>query len=215
MGRGTAVEKVNLATGKAIGNDVLVDTPAGAAGDDRQALAADSNPNSPFANNLYVVWTQFNHIYPNNITSTAILCSRSTNGGVDWSAPIEISAAQALNNGDFFQQLSISVGPNGDVYIAYHSQLGYSGGNPDGKSGQVFVAHSSNGGASFTRTATQPFTPGQADITFNYQAYLNKGGKVVTASRTIPGALLDARFGHSLRLGRPRKARKSLRDRRR
>jgi hypothetical protein len=79
------------------------------------------------------------------------------------------------------------VAPNGDVYVAYHSQTGFSGGNPDGKSGQVFVARSVDGGGSFTRTATQPFTPGQADITWNRQAYFNNG-KVVIASRTIPRA---------------------------
>ncbi|HEV3256458.1 MAG TPA: hypothetical protein VG013_06205, partial [Gemmataceae bacterium] len=61
---GVAVEQVNPATGTVVANTaVQVDAPAGAANDDKQFLAADSNPNSPFANNLYLVWTQFNHAY--------------------------------------------------------------------------------------------------------------------------------------------------------
>ena len=137
--------------------------------------------------------------------------SRSANHGVNWSAAIELSAS----NEGFVQQETIgTVAANGDVYVAYHSQTGFSGGNPDGTSGQVFVSRSTNGGASFTKTATQPFTAGQADITFNNQAYFDSSGNPQIASRTIPGACLDARLDDPLYPGRSSAAGKSVRDRR-
>jgi hypothetical protein len=86
------------------------------------------------------------------------------------------------------QQETITVSPFGEIYVAYHSQTGFNGQNPDGTTGQVFVLRSEDGGVTFTKTVNQPFGPGQADITFNNQAQLDSKGNVIAQPRTLPGA---------------------------
>jgi hypothetical protein len=71
----------------------------------------------------------------------------------------------------------VAVAPNGDVFVAYHSQTGYIGGAPDGVSGKIYIARSTDGGVSFPQK-TLAYLPGEADMTFNVQ----------DAAATIPGA---------------------------
>jgi hypothetical protein len=56
--------------------------------EDKPGIAAD-NTDSPYAGNLYVGWTEF------RIDESVILFGRSTDGGVTWSPPIEISTITA------------------------------------------------------------------------------------------------------------------------
>jgi hypothetical protein len=142
--------------------------------DEKAFMAIDTNPGSPFFDNIYLTWTR------NMGTSIAIFFSRSTDAAVTWSAPVQISAADE----GFVFTSTVSVAPNGDVYVAYHSQTGFSSGfgdqgTPDGTSGQTFVVRSTDGGLTFPQK-NLAFLPGQSDITFNIQGQ----------PRTIPGAQL-------------------------
>jgi hypothetical protein len=82
---------------------------------------------------------------------------------------------------------TVTVAPNGDVYVAYHSQPDLndtnvegattSAKNPSGMSGQTIVFRSTNGGDKFLQRSV-PFTQSESDITYNRQD---------GTSRTIPG----------------------------
>jgi hypothetical protein len=102
-------------------------------GDDKEILAVDNNLASANYGNLYLVWTDF------GIAGSPIRASRSTNGGVTWSAPA------TLSNGGVVQGAWPVVAPNGDVFVAW---LRYT----DFQTGPITiqVARSTNGGLSYT-----------------------------------------------------------------
>ncbi len=137
---------------------------------DKDWLAADASATSPFRDQLYVIWTDFTSSGP------VMRTSFSANQGLTWSGALAVSVSAE----GYVWPSHITVAPNGDVYIAYHSQPGFvfSGWTPDGTSGQIIVLRSTNGGGSYPQR-TSAFTGGNADITFNVQG----------ASGTIPGTL--------------------------
>jgi hypothetical protein len=99
---------------------------------DKDMIAADDVSNSPFANNLYAVWTNF------GISGGAIQFNSSSNGGVSFSTPI------TLNN-NWGQGANVQTGPNGEIYVCWAD---YTNGNfPE--QGLGFTS-STNGGGSFT-----------------------------------------------------------------
>jgi hypothetical protein len=86
--------------------------------DDKPWIAADANPASPFAGNVYVVWTRF--ITIGMTTTSHIMFSRSTTaagtGTINgFSAPSAISSETT-----FVWPSHVAVAGNGDVYVAYH-----------------------------------------------------------------------------------------------
>ena len=103
------VQQLNPTTGAFIGTAVEV-TGAGALNsDDKTWIAADATPGSPFADNLYVIWTRLNG-------GSRVMVSRSTDGGVNWSAPAQVDGGEG-----FVWPAHINVAPNGDVYATYHA----------------------------------------------------------------------------------------------
>jgi len=157
------VAQVNPTTGAILpGYPVNVTAAAGfpaSAGNnnDKQWIAADHSPRSPFRDQLYIVWSQ--------ITTRTVHTTFSTDQGLTWSPALTLSAAAGEG---FVWPSHNAVAPNGDVYVAYHSQPGFIVRNPDGTSGQVFVLRSTDGGATYPQK-TLAYTPGNADITFNVQ----------------------------------------------
>ncbi len=135
---------------------------------DKQWLVADCNPDSPFVDRLYLTWT----LFPEPLFApTEVLTSYSDDHGVTWSTPLAVSDLAGTEG--FVWAAHNAVAPNGDVYVSYHSQavfngIGDGGGNPDGLSGQTFVARSTDGGVSYPQK-TVAFAPGDADVTFNVQ----------------------------------------------
>ena len=135
----------------------IVVSAADGSDDDKQWLVADANPSSPYVDNLYLVWTRFTN-------PSRIMFSRSVNSGATWSAPAVVSA----DGEGFVWPAHDAVGPNGDVYIAYHTgTCGGAGGGSiqllrDGFGGQNFAA-----GTVPQKAAA--FGGGEAQVTCNEQ----------------------------------------------
>lgn len=144
---------------------------------DKEWLAADSNPGSPYADQLYVVWADLDQM------PWQIQFSLSTDQGQTWSAAQQLSIPA---EGDRVWPPHVAVAPAGDVYVAYHSQpttlevdpANFCAACPDGISGQIVMHHSPDGGATFNPRSF-PFPAGQSDMTWNVQ-HLDNG--------VIPGA---------------------------
>lgn len=99
---------------------------------DKWLIDADSDPTSPYKNNVYVAWTHFSR----GSSPNYIAFSRSTNGGQSWDQPpLELAYGS-------IQSPIPRVGPGGVVYVAYRS--GASGGRTD-----AIVRVSTDGGYSF------------------------------------------------------------------
>ncbi len=136
---------------------------------DKEWLAVDFHPGSPYADNLYITWSDLTQ------NPSVIRTTFSSDQGLTWSASLALSGPGE----GFVWPCHNTVAPNGDVFVAYHDQTVFAGGPPgapDGVSGRVFVLRSTDGGVSFPQKSAA-FGPGQADITFNRQA----------APGTIPG----------------------------
>jgi len=101
--------------------------------EDKPYIAAD-NSSGPYSGNLYVGWTQF------TLTKSVILFSRSSNGGKNWSAPIEISTHEGLPRDDngAVEGFTGAVGGDGTLYVVW----------ADGSS--IVLAVSRDGGRSFS-----------------------------------------------------------------
>ena len=123
---------------------------------DKPWLAADHFPDSPFRDRLYVAWTEF-------AANTRVFASYSADHGMTWSTRVLLSEPSDVVP----WPVHVAVGPEGDVYVSYHSQAGFNC-NPDGVSGKIVVARSTDGGVSFPQK-TLAYGPGEADITFNIQ----------------------------------------------
>lgn len=137
---------------------------------DKPWIAADMNAASPFADRIYLLWTDFSLAVGGNV----ILTTYSTDQGLTWTPALMVSDSFAEG---FVWPSNNYVANNGDLYIAYHSQPGFDNtANPDGVSGQMFVMRSIDGGVSFA-TKTKSFDAGLADTTYNVQ----------TSGGAIPG----------------------------
>ncbi len=118
---------------------------------DKEWIAADAWEGSPYRNNVYLVWSRLGG-------GSAILFSRSTDGGATWSTPIQ------LNGGGqgFVWPSEVTVAPNGDVWVAWHTNTA----NNSGNLGEIRMRVSSDGGQTFGPELI-PFPAGTADITNN------------------------------------------------
>jgi hypothetical protein len=148
---------------------------AGGFSHDKQWIAADHVPGSasPFPDRIYLVWTQFPG---GGAVGTTILTTFSNDQGLNWSPAVALSIPAE----GFVWPSHNAVGANGNVYVTYHSQPGFTGQNPNGTSGQVFVLRSTDGGATYPQK-TAAYTAGNADITYNVQT--------APAVRTLNGSV--------------------------
>ena len=120
---------------------------------DKEWMAVDMTE-SPYSNNLYMSWTEFDtygSVAPTD--SSRIVFSRSVNHGVRWSAPITISDVGGdCRDGDNTVEGAVpAVGPNGEVYLSWSGPNGilfdrsFDGGNTFGK--DIFVTNQPGGWA--------------------------------------------------------------------
>ena len=83
--------------------------------EDKPYIVADNNPDSPFAGNLYVGWTEF------SLSKSIVLFSRSTDGGITWSLPYEISTHEGFPRDDngAVEGFDAAAGPDGTLYTIW------------------------------------------------------------------------------------------------
>lgn len=110
--------------------------------DDKPWIAADASPQSPFANNAYLVWSRLSSPCDNS----CVMFSRSTDGGATWSAPAVVSAPGE----GFVWPSHVAVAPNGDLYVAYHTDTC---GSP---TANMVVIRDSTGGANLAAGLNLP-----------------------------------------------------------
>jgi hypothetical protein len=130
---------------------------------DKQYITADQNPSSPFANNVYVTWTEFLSTAAGDYVSSNIFFSRSTNQGYSFEKGRPISganskfcvAADPAGNGasgcDANQFSDPFVGPDGALYVVfanYNNPIPAS--TPNDNRNQILIVKSSDGGVTFT-----------------------------------------------------------------
>jgi BNR repeat-like domain len=114
--------------------------------EDKPYLVPDNQPKSPYAGNLYVAWTE------DRIADSIILFSRSTDGGLTWSTPLQISDHPGGPRDDegTVQGFSGVVTPDGALHAIWfdRGQITYTvsrdGGKTFAPSSRVAVAGPSN-----------------------------------------------------------------------
>jgi len=105
--------------------------------EDKPYIVADTT-HSKYAGNLYIGWTKF------SLTKSIMLFSRSTDGGVTWSRPIEISTREGLPRDDngAVEGFTGAVADDGTLYVVWCDISG------------VVFAVSKDGGRTFSRSRT-------------------------------------------------------------
>ncbi len=98
--------------------------------DDKPAIAIDDSSASLHRNRVYVAWSR---VARN--TSSNIVLSHSDDGGVTWSAPVNVSG----NEDHDVTYASVAVARNGTVYVAWTDETNYS----------VRIVRSTDGGRHF------------------------------------------------------------------
>lgn len=74
--------------------------------EDKDWLVTDLKSGSPYENTLYVSWRRFS-------SDAHIVLSKSTNGGINWSTPVNVSDPSMLGLGP-----ALATGSNGEVYVS-------------------------------------------------------------------------------------------------
>jgi autotransporter-associated beta strand protein len=136
-------------TGGLLGSPTVI-----AAGNlDKEWVAADANPASPFANNVYVIWHDFDQ------TNAPVRFARSTDNGATWTT----MAGNLSGSGQGFTWPSeIAVASNGDVWVAWHTNTTSS----VATAGEVRMRRSIDGGVTFGPEII-PFPAGTGSTTTN------------------------------------------------
>jgi hypothetical protein len=98
--------------------------------DDKPAIAVDESPVSPHRNRVYVAWTRVARD-----TSSNIVLSSSDDGGLTWSAPVNVTRT----SGDDFTYASVGLARNGTVYVAWTDESHY----------EIRITRSTDGGSHF------------------------------------------------------------------
>ena len=131
------------------GYPVIVQATAGSGVcDDKQWLAADSWPGSPYRDRLYMVWADTGNTC--GPVSSRVFVSYSQDQGLTWSTRQVLSGP---NN----WPMHIAVGPEGDVYVASHNS----------SANAVEFWHSADGGQTF-QSRVRAFGGGQARVNDGY-----------------------------------------------
>jgi hypothetical protein len=109
---------------------------------DKPYIAVDTNPHSPFRDSVYVAWDNASNKAGKSSANNALLFARSIDGGQTFSSPIAVNTLtggpSSVIGADPF------VGPNGEVYVAWH----------DVQHNVLLVNSSFDGGVTFGQPVT-------------------------------------------------------------
>ena len=114
------------------GDGIANDLP----GNDKWHLATGPDPVTPTQQNVYIAWTQ--NVTEGTNIDQRIVVSRSIDGGATFSVPV-IVADDAISGIDRGLFADPAVGPNGELYVAWH----------DFGDNQILVDVSLDGGVTF------------------------------------------------------------------
>ncbi len=163
------VQQVNPTTGALMG--AAVNVSGGIANnDDKPWIAVDANPNSPFAGNIYVVWTRLDTGTVEFSRSTTAAGTGAING---FSAPAGISSEAT-----FVWPSHVAVATNGELYVAYHENTGGSNTTADQ---HIEVIRDTTGGAALQ--AGLPLGAGTTKTEFNAGVTMNVQSSPATANQ--------------------------------
>ena len=127
---------------------------------DKEWITTDNNPSSPFYGRTYLTWTAFQTV-AGVTTESPIWEAHSSDGGMSWTAPHEISGSNsavctfqvegAAGRCDEDQFSVPTVGPNGSVYVSFINEQNQA----LWETGEVFddqylMVKSTNGGATWS-----------------------------------------------------------------
>jgi hypothetical protein len=108
----------------------------GLPGNDKWHLATGPDPLIPTQQNVYIAWTQ--NIREGGVADQRIVVSGSTDGGATFSLPVIVND-DSISGTDNALFADPAVGPNGEVYVAWH----------DLNNDRVYIDVSLDGGATF------------------------------------------------------------------
>ena len=171
----------NVATGTpTIAQNQLIAAETNTFHHDKEWIAVDSNPDSPFRDSAYVVWSQ--------LGNNQILFSRSTNNGATWSPASPISGSPWREDAGtaFMWPSHLAVAPNGDLYVGWHNDTC---GSPNAS---ITILRDSLGGADLANADGGGLNPVQsssfqAAVTCNVQDA--SGDEVPLVNAWMQGAL--------------------------
>ncbi len=106
---------------------------------DKEWMIADWS-DGPRRGTVYMSWTQFDrYASTSRADSSRVLCVRSTDGGLTWSAPVRVSdrLGDCVDSDSTVQGAVPAVGPDGNVYTCWSGPLG------------LMFDRSTDGGATF------------------------------------------------------------------
>ena len=95
---------------------------------DKETIVCDNSVSSPYHDNLYMSWTEFDMYqspFP-QLDSSRILFSRSIDAGETWSDPIIVSDRQGdcADSSNTVEGATCATAPNGDIYITWSGHDG-------------------------------------------------------------------------------------------
>lgn len=120
---------------------------------DKEMITSDNTPSSPFANNFYCTWTDFNS------GNGAVAFNRSTDKGATFSTKAILRSGTV----GFGQGCNVQTGPNGEVYVCWadHTTV-----TPPYPADGMGFAKSLDGGVTFTpATVIFPYAGTRVDNT--------------------------------------------------
>jgi hypothetical protein len=147
--------------------------------------------NGPYRGHIYVNWTD------GSGGDHDVKLSKSTNGGLNWSAPLRVNN-DAAGKEQFFSWMTIDQA-TGYIYIVFYDRRNYSDNQTD-----VFLARSTNGGASFVneRISASPFLPSSGTFFGDYNNITAHNGRIrpmwtrlASGSLSVWTAIIDIPVG--------------------
>ena len=127
------------------------------------------NSGGPHADTLYLCWADQRE----GVDDTDIFLARSTDKGETWTAPQRINQ-DAKGRHQFFPWIAVDW-TTGYAYIVYYDRRAYADNRTD-----VYIAHSTNGGAKWTETvlSESPFLPRTGPFFGDYNNISAHGGVI-------------------------------------